>query len=89
MKSKKRERKGIKNKKSKGRIKIITRCKENLALLDFSCILSVTFPPEFYLKFNYLSNALDFRALAMILTELHPFSPDNFLKHEFFRIFFM
>ena len=48
---------------------------------------SVTFPLEFYLKFNSLSNALYFRALAPILTELWPFSHYNFLKREFFGFF--
>ena len=56
-------------------------------MLDFSCIFNVTFPLEFYLKFNSLSNALYFRALAPILTELWPFSRGNFLKHDFFGFF--
>ena len=78
----------MKSKKSVGRVKKIVGCKENRALLDFSCIFSVTFPLEFYLKFNSLSNALYFRALALILNELWPFSHDKFLKHDFFQIFF-
>ena len=87
MKSKKSGRRRMKSKKSVGRVKKIAGCKENRALLDFSCIFNVTFPLEFYLKFNSLSNALYFRALAPILTELWPFSHDNFLKREFFGIF--
>ena len=87
MKSKKSGRRRMKSKKSVGRVKKIAGCKENRALLDFSCIFNVTFPLEFYLKFNSLSNALYFRALAPILTELWPFSHDNFLKREFFGFF--
>merc|ERR1711942_298533 len=44
-------------------------------------------PLEIYLKFNFLSNALNLRALAPILTELWPFSHANFLKREFFGFF--
>ena len=87
MKIKKSGRRRMKSKKSVGRVKKIAGCKENRALLDFSCIFNVTFPLEFYLKFNSLSNALYFRALAPILTELWPFSHDNFLKHDFFGFF--
>ena len=77
----------MKSKKSVGRVKKIAGCKENRALLDFSCIFNVTISLEFYLKFNSLSNALYFRALAPILTELRSFSHDDFLKHDFFGFF--
>ena len=56
-------------------------------MLDFSCIFSVIFPLEFYPKFNSLSNALNSRAPAPLLTDLRPFSHDNFLKRDFFLDF--
>ena len=45
-------------------------CKENRALLDFSCIFRVAVLLEFELKFDSLSNATSFSALALILKEL-------------------
>ena len=70
---KKGEKEGQRGKKSEKRVKKIPGCKENRALLDFSCIFSVAFPLEFLPKFNSLSNALGFRTVALILKELCPF----------------
>ena len=35
-------------------------------------------------KFSSLSNASDFRAITLILSELWPFSPHNLSKNDFF-----
>ena len=88
LREKKRGKRGTKREKSEKRVKKIAGCKENRALLDFSCIFSVAFLLEYYLKFNSASNATSFRTLAQILRELWPFSCDNFWKRNFFVYFF-
>ena len=51
---------------------------------------SVAILLEFYLEFNYLSNATIFRPLASILSELSPFSYINFWNYDFWgSIFFL
>ena len=57
--------------------KLPSSLQENGALAPFYCKLICRLLAHFYVKFNFLSNALGFKSLSSILRELRRFCRDT------------